>query len=359
VKKRNKMLLIVMVCVAMALVVLPFLSGSAKAGPGEAVDLKIAHYQPPTGLLQNHVLVPWFKMINERSKVKVNPIYFPAASLCTAAQSLDAVQSGMTDIAWMYCGNLPGRLLLTNILELPLAPWEESALFSGFVSWRLFAEGYTAEEWKGVKVLALYGNPRSVIHLGLGETPVRKSADLKGMKIAAPTEMSAKALKALGASPVSVSIPDTYVSVQKRIIDGIVFPFSGLFSFKCNEVTKYHLMIPVIAGGTFAIVMNRAKWDALPRDVKEAMDELSGKWLSEFASQAFNTDDERRLEQLKQAADHEVVYFSSDELEKCRKAVEPVWDEWIASMEAKGLAGKRVFDAAFRISKEYEKPQVK
>ena len=52
--------------------------------------------------------------------------------------------------------------------------------------------------------------------------PVRTMADLKGLKLRAPTRQTNKFLAALGATPVAMPVPQVGEALAKGVIDGAV-----------------------------------------------------------------------------------------------------------------------------------------
>lgn len=49
----------------------------------------------------------------------------------------------------------------------------------------------------------------------------------------------------------------------------------------------------------------------------------------------------------------QVYTLPPEEEERWRNAVRPLWDEWAADMEAKGLPGREVLNETLRLIEEY------
>jgi TRAP-type C4-dicarboxylate transport system substrate-binding protein len=70
-------------------------------------------------------------------------------------------------------------------------------------------------------------------------------------------------------------------------MDGTLFPAESVDSFKIDKVVKHATVFP---GGlyntSFVFMMNPAKYDKMPADVKKAVDECRAKWPRAFSARA-------------------------------------------------------------------------
>ena len=100
--------------------------------------------------------------------------------------------------------------------------------------------------------------------------------------------------------------------------------------------------------------MNKDLWNSLPPDIKKAFNELSGAWGMNFESKVWDEEDAKG-KQASIKAGNKIYNLTPEELERWKSVVRPVWDEWIADMEAKGLPGKKIFDAVMQLKEKYAK----
>ena len=114
--------------------------------------------------------------------------------------------------------------------------------------------------------------------------PIRKMEEFKGVKIRShgPT---AEMLKCLGATPVAFPMPELYQSLQKGVVDGGVFPMEALKGWKLAEVTNCHIQCPPIPYSLgFFVVMNKDKWNSLPADIQDIIENKVVPEAEEFSS---------------------------------------------------------------------------
>jgi TRAP-type C4-dicarboxylate transport system substrate-binding protein len=101
---------------------------------------------------------------------------------------------------------------------------------------------------------------------------IEKVDDFKGMKIRV-MPLYIPFMKALGATPVTISPDEIYTSMERGVVDGFMWPNVGVISWGLQEVTKY-----VIDPGVFqmepATVINMEKWKKIPKDMQGLLDEI-------------------------------------------------------------------------------------
>lgn len=249
-------------------------------GAGDAVaqevKLKLSHFVPAAHNHHVNVLVPWAEEIKKRTNGKAEITIFPGASLCKPPQQYDCAKSGIADIAWGVTGWTPGRFPMTSVLELPYMH-RTAAVGSQMLAdlW----EKYLKKEYDDVHVLAMNVHPGGHIHTH--SKLIRTLEDFKGMKIRTPTAVVGDLLDTLGATKVGMPATQIYESMSQKVVDGFGMPFEALPPFRLHEVSKYHTEVGMYTT-TFALFMNKAKYESLPPDVRKALDETtsaaSGYW---------------------------------------------------------------------------------
>ena len=170
--------------------------------------------------------------------------------------------------------------------------------------------------------------------------PVKTLEDLAGMKLRSGGGQVAAVVKQLGAIPVTMAAPESYNALERGVVDGTVFPWEAIFGFKLYEVIKYHTVVNLNVA-TFFITMNLKKYESLSPDLKKVIDDLSGVWGAEFTGAAWDKGEEEGIAAAKQAG-ATTYTLPPAELQRWSQKVKPAEDEWIASMEAKGLPGRQV-----------------
>jgi TRAP-type C4-dicarboxylate transport system substrate-binding protein len=256
----------------------------------------------------------------------------------------DQARDGVVDIIWTLPSYTPGRFPETEALEVPmLTPISAETASRG--AWAFLSEN-AAERFADVHLIAAHMHGPGVIHKKGG--PITAIGEFRGLKLRGPSRMASRLLEALGAVPVSMPVPAFPEALAKGVVDGGLIPLEVVPSLKVEELTDSHTRISgdrALYNATFLFVMNKARYDALPDDLKAVIDANSGLEASAWAGRAMDAGDVAALAVIE--ARGNVVAFTSDALTAELAAVgAQVTAEWVAEMAGRGLEAQRLLEAA-------------
>jgi TRAP-type C4-dicarboxylate transport system substrate-binding protein len=181
------------------------------------------------------------------------------------------------------------------------------------------------------------------------DKPVKAVADMKGLKMRAPTRLITNGMKALGATPVGMPLPQFPEALSKGVVDGGVIPWEVVPAVKVQELTKYHSefdpKLPALYTTTFILAMNKAKYDSLPPDLKKVIDANSGLETSAWLGRVQEGNDVPGRKSA-EGAKNTITRLGPAEYEAFRKATDQVDDDWVKEMNGKGFNGKALLDNA-------------
>lgn len=171
----------------------------------------------------------------------------------------EAVRSGAIDMASTSCSYYNAVLPVSESLMFSNKTHEEMRKTSFFEDF--------AEIHKGAGFIYLgemaYGRP---FYLFMN-TPVKTPADLAGKKIRVFPAIT-PFVKALGAAPVMIAMPEIYTAMERGVVDGFVMTTIGFVKgFSWHEVTKY-MIEPGFYRGSVAWLANPKKWSQMPKDLQ-------------------------------------------------------------------------------------------
>jgi TRAP-type C4-dicarboxylate transport system substrate-binding protein len=320
-------------------------AASLAATAQDVINLKVHHFWPPAAMPPTKILQPWCDKIAKESAGRMKCTIFPAMQLGgTPANLIDQVKDGVVDIVFTLPGYNPGRFPVMEVFELPFI--SSSAEGGSKAAWDFYSK-YGQKEFAGIKPLAFATHDNGYVHTR--DKQVKTMADLKGLKMRAPTRMTNKLLASLGAAPVAMPLPQVAEAVSKGVIDGFLLPWEVIPSVKLHEMVKYHSETdpsrPALYTATFILAMNPAKYDSLPPDLKAIIDRNSGFDLSASMGKTW---DESAPPGRKPAVDRGNVFYTipASELDNWVKASEGLYDEWVANMDKAGMPGKQMLGDA-------------
>jgi TRAP-type C4-dicarboxylate transport system substrate-binding protein len=290
----------------------------------EVTTLTFSHFLGPKSFFQVDVAEPFAKELeaktNGRVKVQVFNGTDPQGKVTEQANQ---IKSGAVDIALGLRGAEGDQFSGSSVIELPfLVP---DALRGSRALWELYREGTLADEYKDYKVLALFVHNPGLIHTS--SKRVKAPADIKGLRLRSPNKTVSAALEHLGAVPALLQVNDVMPAVKENKIDGIVTnwgnPLPGF-----NDYMKNHTDIQFYTSAFF-ILMNRAKYDALPKDVQAAIDSMAGEvWSAKFGP-LWNKWDQPVREGAA-GPGHNVIVSDGAMMAQWRDALRPVTDDYLA-----------------------------
>jgi TRAP-type C4-dicarboxylate transport system substrate-binding protein len=298
----------------------------------KTVELSYSIFFPPTHS-QCQAAISWADEIETRSggALKITP--FPGGTLTQANQCYDGVVNGISDIGMSCFAYTRGRFPVMAAVDLP------HGYPTGQVATRVaheFAKAISPKELDDVKVLYIHAHGPGLLST---KTPVRKLEDVRGMKIRS-TGLSAKVVEALGGVPVAMPQPDTYEALQKGVVEGTFTPIETLKGWRQAEVIDYTTQCTGVGYTTaMFVVMNLEKWNALPKNLKKVMEEVSEEWVTVHGEAWDKSDEEGRTYTLRQG--NEIIPLSDEENRRWAEAVQPIIEEYVKTTEGKGLPGQK------------------
>jgi TRAP-type C4-dicarboxylate transport system substrate-binding protein len=315
----------------------------------QEVTLKVHFFLPPTSFANTLFIQPWCQKIAAESSNRLKCQTYPSMQLGgSPPQLFEQVRDGVADVVWTLPGYTAGRFPSVEAFELPFMMQNPEATSKAL--WD-YTQKHSANEFKDVKPLAFHVHGDGVFHM-TGK-PVKTMADLRGLKLRAPTRLTNKFIAMLGATPVSMPVPQVGDALSKGVIDGAVVPYEVVPAVKIQELVKYHSETdpaePALYTSTFIFAMNKAKYESLPPDLKKVIDANSGQALSGQIGKAFLQAD---AEGKKLTAKNTTNVIPASELAHWKALGSKLASEWTDEMKGKGLDGAKMLeDAKALISK--------
>jgi TRAP-type C4-dicarboxylate transport system substrate-binding protein len=315
----------------------------------EIITLTYANF-PPAVTFPSVQMERWAKEVEKRTNGRVKVKTFPGGTLLGPKNMLEGVTAGSADIGNFAMSYQPGRFPVSEAVDL----------YHGFTSAKVaslvlfdLVEKYKPKEFEKVKIVTLFTCPPTNI---MTKNPVKSLKDLKGTELRV-AGTSADVLKRLGGVPVAMPQSETPEAIQKGVVKGMISSMEILQDFKFAPYTPNATVVnlPVVS---FAVVMNKSKWDSLPADVKKVIDDLSREqalWTGEYV-------DKHVQDALAWSAkEHNLQQFTLPAAEQKQIGVllAPMTEEYIRKVTAQGLNGKQIVADVQALKAKYEKPAPK
>jgi TRAP-type C4-dicarboxylate transport system substrate-binding protein len=342
---RNRVLLILLV---LTLVAVPLFGASKPVySKDKPIELSYSSFFPATYGL-GKAATAWAEEIEKRTNGRVKITLHHSGTLTDAVNCYEGVVTGISDIGQSCLAYTRGRFPLMEVLDLPGYPL--NALVTTHVNDDFYRK-FKPKELADTHVLYMHAHiPGTITTV---KKPVRTLEDMKGLKIRS-TGLATKIVEALGATPVAMPKGDQYDAMQKGVVDGTVSSPNELLGWKVAEVAKYSTILLDVGYVTAMFVtMNLNKWDSLPPDIQKIFTDVSREWV-DYTGKEWNRIEIEGFQHGKKVG-HTFIYLSSEEQARWVKAVKPLQDAYVKSMEAKGLPGREALDYRQQIIEKYGK----
>lgn len=284
---------------------------AAGLAPVQAAEVELTAVTGVSGRsVVSKVFLRWVDDINKRGKGLVRIKYLGAGEITPPFQQAQALKRGLFDMLYapaaFYAGQVKevDALIGSNkpITELRkngsmdyLETLWQAQLKSHILGW--FDTDVRFHMYFGAK-----GKPK------IPQTEADMRVMLKGIKMfSTPTFREFQVM--LGATPVSLKVPEILPSMDKGVIRGYGWPEYGMTGLGMARVTRYRLD-PTYYRGNIMTLVNEAKWKSLPQKVKTFLTVESLKY--ETASATYVRAEVEREQNILKAAGMEVITLKRD-----------------------------------------------
>jgi len=173
---------------------------------------------------------------------------------------------------------------------------------------------------KGIVGLAYWDNGFKVM---TANKPLKMPADFKGMKMRIQSSKVLDAqMRALGANPQVLGFSEVYQAMQTGVVDGSENTPSNIYTQKVHEVQKY-LAVSDHGYIGYAVIANKKFWDALPPDIRTALDDAM-KEATRYSNDIAQKENDAALDAIRKSGKTQVVTLTPQEKAAWRQAMQPV-----------------------------------
>lgn len=312
-------------------------STASVAAQDKPVELRFAHWLPPTHPLAKTGFEPWSKSVEAASNGSIKVVFFPAQQLGKAADHYDMARDGIADMTWVNPGYQAGRFPMMSVGELPFLISKPGGGSQALDTW--YAQ-YAPTEMKDVKVCLTH------VHVGTlhSKKPITEPGQLKGMKVRPSNGTVSQMMSLLGATNVQVSAPESRDALEKGVADAITFPWTSILTFGIDKVAKFHNDQRLYAS-TFVWVLNKDWYAGLGPNQKKVIDDHCNNEWSAKVGAAWGDDEDSGQGVLEKTEGHTIVKLTPEQHKAWRDAVEPLYTRWTEAAGKAGHDGKAALEA--------------
>lgn len=203
---------------------------------------------------------------NQRAGGKYVIEVHPGSSLIQIFESLDAVRTGMVEMALWPTGIFASADRRFAASELPFLTNNVEA--DAVVQSKLM-QLYNEFMEKKFSAKVVYTHTLPGINL-LSKSPIKTLGDWKGLMTQSISPQSAKIVKALGGAPVPMPFTEGYQALQKGVVNAAINGTSGFVQFKMFEVADYMTRAFLMSSGVL-LAVNLEQFNQMPEDIQQIL----------------------------------------------------------------------------------------
>ena len=327
-------------------------SASSPAGTVKPVTLVLTSHEPPMSWVPTGAFMPWIAKVEEATggAVKIEPHW--GAELAEANQTYDAVIKGIADIGTPIMNELPNRFPLMTVTEMnsyDVKCYKRSLAVAEMIK----THPEMQAEYKDTKLLWIM--QASMGYFATTKKPLRTLEDCQGVKMLGVGEWIAAREKALGMIPTQMAPMDMMPALQKGVLDGsTVMPFL-LRDFQMGAFLKY-LTDVSCSLSSWAAVMNLDTWNNLPADIQKTIEDVSLEHQNKI-DDLYWAMVEERIGSAPSEFGIEIISLSEQEVARWVNAEAGVREDFVKSLEARGLPGQKLMEDYMALEKKYAAPE--
>jgi TRAP-type transport system periplasmic protein len=316
----------------------------AFAGTASAqITLTLSSWVPPSHLL-TRAQSDWCEAVSKAVSGRIQCKLLPKP-VAPPPGTFDAVKDGLVDMSFSVHGYTPGRYVMGKMAEMPFLG--DSAVATSVAYQRIYERHLAAfNEHKGLHVITVFTHGPGVIFNT--QKPVTTLADLQGLKFRVGGGVVNEVGKALGVNMTLKPAPQSYELLSSGVVDGTWFPDESIVSFKLDKLIKFRTAVP---GGlyntSFALVMNQATWDKIPKADQAVITKMSGEWAARFIGKYWDDTDEASRK-VQAAAGVQSITADAKFVADFKAKTAPIEAAWVQEAEAKGLKNAAAVLEEFR-----------
>ena len=131
-------------------------------------------------------------------------------------------------------------------------------------------------------------------------------------------------------------ISETYDSLQKGLLDGVLLPFEALKGFRLAELIKTSIEnYGVSYGSSQYVVMNKKKWGSLTEKDRGIIEQINEEYIEKYAKLWNDLEVEAKEFSAKNGV--KILKASKEEETAVVEKMKPILAAWAKRIEAKGL----------------------
>lgn len=319
-------------------------SEDAASAEGEKITLRAA-----TGLSPQHAwweggMVPWMDRVTELTDGQVEFETFTSGELVAVPDEAEAVENGTVDVALVLPIYQPDQFPMAEVTMLPL---NHSDTIIASNAWKALLEsdvelqdGKTFSELQFDQFKVFPISTTQEYSISTTGKEFASAGDVKGTSLRTPSRIHEMYAKQTELNSITMPAVEMYDALSRGAFDGSFYSIADWTGYGFQDLFKY--TVTGINFGHFNafIGMDEAKFESLPENVQEAMEQATEEYFENSAQIWMDRSEE--VIKMNEEEGGQFVDFATlpqDVQDHFNEGIENTWGDYAKLLEDNGLPG--------------------
>jgi TRAP-type C4-dicarboxylate transport system substrate-binding protein len=303
------------------------------------LTLRVHHFLGAESLPHQFLIEPWARRVERDSGGAIEVEIYPAMTLGgKAPELLEQVHDGSVDIIWTAAAYTPGAFPRSEVFTLPLVhqgdPVATNLAIRDLLELELF------RDFEGIQPLLVHVHQGHAFHLV--DHPVQRLEDFAGLTLRPPGRRAGRwTIESLGAEITKKRHPKLPKALANKALDGALMSFQLAESMGVVDAVDSHTLLEgdgFFGTSLYLFLMNKARYDALPSELRAVIDSNSGAPLAEEMGRVWRDAGNAGLEAARKRGNR-IDVLQGQEAQRTREALQRASIEWTKEVGKQHIDG--------------------
>lgn len=290
----------------------------------QPVTLKLSFFTSDAEVNYAKAIKLWVDAVNADASGAVKIEAYPNGALGKALPAQpQMVLDGVADIAFVNPALVPGRFPDDQVFELPGLV---NNMKEGVALYQALLKSNSLRGYTDYVVVGSFMNANANI---FSRKPVKSVNDLKGMKVRISGAVIGQTVKELGVVPVLMPPNEVVEAMGRGTVDALTTVPAAVVDFGIDRVTSHDYLIQ-LGTNSFAVLMNRKKFESMPKAAQDVIVKYSPGWLNDTYVKNLSAFNATLIEKFRADKKRTVVTPSEADMKVIKTVSEKVTADWAA-----------------------------
>jgi TRAP-type C4-dicarboxylate transport system substrate-binding protein len=264
-----------------------------------------------------------------------------------APELLEQVREGSVDIIWTAAAYTPGAFPRSEVFTLPLVhqgdPVATNLAIRDLLELELF------RDFEGVQPLLVHVHQGHAFHLA--DHPVQRLEEFRGLTLRPPGRRAGRwTIESLGAEITKKRHPKLPKALANKALDGALMSFQLAESMGVVDAVNSHTLLEgdsFFGTSLYLFLMNKARYDALPAELRAVIDRNSGEALAQKMGRVWRDAGNAGREAARKRGNR-IDVLQGEEAQRTREALQRASIEWTKEVGKQHIDGFHLIRKARR-----------